>query len=202
MLDKRVFLYSPQGGIQVFRGHFRTRWCLRRVFCGVMHHCVVRRSESVPTEIAEPTPEAQSSRHVFIETMQSKDFSEILLICVNFGVTVSRHCQVPWSKNLYLFSTNIRNIMGTPNHSMWEVSVIYSKEAFSINKTGDTLSSGIAHTFQKHYKISQREYAISNHCFIPLLSRASAPQHSPLPQSSYIPPPSPQRYSQRQPAYR
>ena len=34
-----------------------------------------------------------SSRHVFIETLQSKDFSEILLICVNFGVTASRFCQ-------------------------------------------------------------------------------------------------------------
>ncbi len=48
-------------------------------------HLLSRRSGSVPTEITEPTREAQSSRHVFIETLQSKDFSEILLICVNFG---------------------------------------------------------------------------------------------------------------------
>ena len=75
-----------------FEGHFRTRWCLRHVFCGVMHHCVVRRSGSVPAEITEPTKEAQSSRHVFIETLQSKDFSEILLICVNFFVIVPRDC--------------------------------------------------------------------------------------------------------------
>ena len=80
-------------GFRCFEGHFRTRWCLRHVFCGVMHHCVVRRSGSVPTEIAEPTREARSSRHVFIETLQSKDFSEILLICVNFAVTASRYCQ-------------------------------------------------------------------------------------------------------------
>ena len=90
-------------GFRCFEGHFRTRWCLRHVFCGVMHHCVVRRSGSVPTEIAEPTREAQSSRHVFIETLQSKDFSEILLICVNLGVTASRSCQISWSKNLYFF---------------------------------------------------------------------------------------------------
>ena len=77
-------------GFRCFEGHFRTRWCLRHVFCGVMHHCVVRRSGSVPTEITEPTREAQSSRHVFIETLQSKDFSEILLICVNFLIMVSR----------------------------------------------------------------------------------------------------------------
>ena len=77
-------------GFRCFEGHFRTRWCLRYVFCGVMHHCVVRRSGSVPTEIAEPTQEAQSSSHVFIETLQSKDFSENLAICVNFQITASR----------------------------------------------------------------------------------------------------------------
>ena len=77
-------------GFRCFEGHFRTRWCLRHVFCGVMHHCVVRRSGSVPTETAESTLEAQSSRHVFIETLQSKDFSENLAICVNFQITASR----------------------------------------------------------------------------------------------------------------
>ena len=79
-----------QVGFRCFEGHFRTRWCLRHVFGGVMHHCVVRRSGSVPAEIADPTREAQSSRHVFIETLQSNDFSEILLICVNFSIMVSR----------------------------------------------------------------------------------------------------------------
>ena len=54
MFDERVFPYSPQGGFRYFKGHFRTRWCLRCVFCSVMHHCVVRRSGSVPTEITEP----------------------------------------------------------------------------------------------------------------------------------------------------
>ena len=77
-------------GFRCFEGHFRTRWCLRHVFGGVMHHCVVRRSGSVPTEITEPTREAQSSRHVFIETLQSKDFSASLLICVNFQTTAFR----------------------------------------------------------------------------------------------------------------
>ena len=55
-----------------------------------MHHCVVRRSGSVPTEITEPTLEARSSRHVFIETLQSKDFLAILLICGNFQITAFR----------------------------------------------------------------------------------------------------------------
>ena len=76
MFDERVFPYSPQGGFRYFKGHFRTRWCLRHVFCGVMHHCVVRRSGSVPTEIAEPTQEAQSSSHVFIETCKAKIFQK------------------------------------------------------------------------------------------------------------------------------
>ena len=107
MFDERVFPYSPPGGIQVFRGHFRTRWCLRHVFCGVMHHCVVRRSGSVPAEITEPTKEAQSSRHVFIETLQSKDFSEILLICVNFDVTASRCIRHPEAKIYIHFSWTI-----------------------------------------------------------------------------------------------
>ena len=84
MFDERVFPYSPQGGFRYFKGHFRTRWCLRCVFCSVMHHCVVRRSGSVPTEITEPALEARSSRHVFIETLQSKDFPASLLICGNF----------------------------------------------------------------------------------------------------------------------
>ena len=90
MFDERVFPYSPQGGFRYFKGHFRTRWCLRCVFCSVMHHCVVRRSGSVPTEITEPTLEARSSRHVFIETLQSKDFLAILLICGNFQITAFR----------------------------------------------------------------------------------------------------------------
>ena len=79
-----------RGGFRYFKGHFRTRWCLRCVFCSVMHHCVVRRSGSVPTEITEPTLEARSSRHVFIETLQSKDFLAILLICGNFQITAFR----------------------------------------------------------------------------------------------------------------
>ena len=79
-----------RGGFRYFKGHFRTRWCLRCVFCSVMHHCVVRRSGSVPTEITEPTLEARSSRHVFIETWQSKDFLASLLICGNFQITAFR----------------------------------------------------------------------------------------------------------------
>ena len=116
-----------QVGFRCFEGHFRTRWCLRHVFCGVMHHCVVRRSGSVPTEIAEPTREAQSSRHVFIETLQSKDFSEILLICVNFGATASRFHQTSWGKNRYSFPWDIRNIMSTAISCMCEIWVNHWK---------------------------------------------------------------------------
>ena len=45
-------------------------------------------SGSVPSEIAEPIYGAQSCGCVFIKALQSKDFSEILLICVNFLVIV------------------------------------------------------------------------------------------------------------------
>ena len=73
MFDERVFPYSPQGGFRYFKGHFRTRWCLRCVFCSVMHHCVVRRSGSVPTEITEPArrldrPGTYSSKHCKVKT--------------------------------------------------------------------------------------------------------------------------------------
>ena len=47
-------------------------------------------SGSVPSEIAELTYGAQSYGCVFIKALQSKDFSEILLICVNFNTTSSR----------------------------------------------------------------------------------------------------------------
>ena len=35
MFDERVFPYSPQGGFRYFKGHFRTRWCLRCVFAAL-----------------------------------------------------------------------------------------------------------------------------------------------------------------------
>ena len=53
-------------------------------------HWLLRRSGSVPTEIPEPTLEARSSRHIFIETLQSKDFRASLLICGNFQITAFR----------------------------------------------------------------------------------------------------------------
>ena len=52
-----------------------------------MYHCVVHRSGSVPSETTEPTYGVQAYRCVFIKALQSKVFSEILLICVNFLVT-------------------------------------------------------------------------------------------------------------------
>ena len=108
------------GDSGISKGTFALAGVYAAFFCSVMHHCVVRRSGSVPTEITEPTLEAWSSRHVIIETLQSKDFSEILLICVNFGVTASRFCRISWGKNLYESSMDnfmdasieIRNIMG------------------------------------------------------------------------------------------
>ena len=78
---------------------------LASCFVGCKWCCVAHCSGSVPVEIAESPLEAQSSRHVCIETLQSKDFSEILLIYVNLGVTASRFCQTSLGKNLYLFQT-------------------------------------------------------------------------------------------------
>ena len=83
-------------------------------------HWLLRRSGSVPTEITEPTLEARSSRHVFIETLQSKDFLASLLICGNFQITAFR---VHSSQNtkIILKLCHIRNSMGTIYFLMWEV---------------------------------------------------------------------------------
>ena len=51
-----------------------------------MYRCVVSGSGSVPFETAEPTYGAWSYGCVLIKALQSKVFSEILLICVNFLV--------------------------------------------------------------------------------------------------------------------
>ena len=83
------------------------RHYLHPVLQDAMQCCVAHCSESVPTETTEPTLEAQSSRHVFIETLQSKDFSEILLICVNFDVTASRCIRHPEAKIYNHFSWTI-----------------------------------------------------------------------------------------------
>ena len=135
MFDERVFPYSPQGGIQVFRralSHslvFTPRFsvalctmpkvlswiaqylCVKNLAYMDFLHWLLRRSGSVPTEIAEPTREAQSSRHVCIETMQSKDFSENLVICVNFQ-TQSTDIQYLDSKIIYTISMRIRYFIG------------------------------------------------------------------------------------------
>ena len=49
----------------------------------------------MPSETAEPTYGAQSCGCVFIKALQSKDFSEILLICANFLVIVHGSSDFP-----------------------------------------------------------------------------------------------------------
>ena len=94
IFDKRILPYSPRGGIQMFRkalapaGTYAPRLIsnlLIYLMLGAL--CTAAwcsGSGSVPSEIAEPTYRAQSCGCVFIKALQSKDFSEILLICVNF----------------------------------------------------------------------------------------------------------------------
>ena len=100
IFDKRILPYSPRGGIQMFRKALAPAGTYAPSFKYIFLICLVlgalctvawcSGSGSVPSEITEPTYGAQSCGCVFIKALQSKDFSEILLICVNFNTTSSR----------------------------------------------------------------------------------------------------------------
>ena len=81
-------------------------------------------SGSVPSEIAEPTYGAQSCGCVFIKALQSKDFSEILLICVNFLVPVHGSACFLRQNYYWLSGHDIRNIMSGVILGVREVLVI------------------------------------------------------------------------------
>ena len=100
IFDKRILPYSLRGGIQMFRkalapaGTYAPRLIINLLIYLMLGALCTAAwcsgSGSVPSEIAEPTYGAQSCGCVFIKALQSKDFSEILLICVNFNTTSSR----------------------------------------------------------------------------------------------------------------
>ena len=126
MFDERVFSYSPQGGFRYFKGHSRTRWCLRCVFCSVMHHCVVRRSGSVPTEITEPTrrldrPGTYSSKHCKAKTSRQAYWSTAISRSQPSGCILLR------SQKSYWKPCHIRNSLGTIYFPVWEVWVNNSR---------------------------------------------------------------------------
>ena len=111
IFDKRILPYSPRGGIQMFRealapaGTYAPRLIINLLICLALGALCTAAwcsgSGSVPSEIAEPTYGAQSCGCVFIKALQSKDFSEILLICVNFFVTAHGSICFP-RQNYYL----------------------------------------------------------------------------------------------------
>ena len=111
---KRILPYSPRGGIQMFREalapagtyapSFKTPLLIHLAHLALGALCTAAwcsGSGSVPPEIAEPTYGAQSCGCVFIKALQIKDFSEILLICVNFFVTAHGSICFP-RQNYYL----------------------------------------------------------------------------------------------------
>ena len=95
IFDKRLLPYSPRGGIQMFRKalapagtyapSYRNISIIFLTFGALCTAAWCSCSGSVPSEIAEPTYGAQSYGYAFIKALQSKGFSEILLICVNFS---------------------------------------------------------------------------------------------------------------------
>jgi len=116
IFDKRILPYSPQGGNQMFRKALAPAGTYAPDFANDIDTgalCTVAwcsGSGSVPSEIAEPIYGAQSCGCVFIKALQSKDFSEILLICVNFLDIAHGLTYFP-RQNGYFFP-DIGNIMG------------------------------------------------------------------------------------------
>jgi hypothetical protein len=111
MFDKRILPYSPRGGIQMFRealapaGTYAPKLIINLLLCLTLGALCTAAwcsgSGSVPSEIAEPIYGAQSCGCVFIKALQSKDFLEILLICVNFFVAA--HGFICFSKQNWHF---------------------------------------------------------------------------------------------------
>ena len=97
IFDKHILPYSPQGGIRMFREalapagtyapSFKIPLLIYLALGALCAAALCSGSGSVPSETAEPIYGAQLSGCVFIKALQSKVFSEILLICVNFLVT-------------------------------------------------------------------------------------------------------------------
>ena len=100
MFDEHILPDSPRGGNRMFREalapagtyapSFKTPLLIHLALGALCTAAWCSGSGSVPSEIAELTYGAQSYGCVFIKVLQSKDFSEILLICVNVNTTSSR----------------------------------------------------------------------------------------------------------------
>ena len=98
MFDEHILPDSPRGGNRMFREalapagtyapSFKIPLLIYLALGALCTAAWCSGSGSVPSETAEPTYGAQSYGCVFIKALQSKDFSEILLICVNFLVIV------------------------------------------------------------------------------------------------------------------
>ena len=127
IFDKHILPYSPRGGIQMFREalapagtyapSFKIPLLIYLALGALCTAAWCSGSGSVPSEIAEPTYGAQSCGCAFIKALQSKGFSEILLICVNFFRHSSRISLFSETKLSFDF-LDIRNRMGDDQHSM------------------------------------------------------------------------------------
>ena len=130
IFDKHILPYSPRGGIQMFREalapagtyapSFKIPLLIYLALGALCTAAWCSGSGSVPSEIAEPTYGAQSCGCVFIKALQSKDFSEILLICVNFLVSVYGSACFLRQNYYWLSGHDIRNIMATHPSFVWK----------------------------------------------------------------------------------
>ena len=127
------FRTRPKVGFRCFERHLHPPVLTPQVLTDCLHYFMLGAlctaawcscSGSVPSEIAEPTHGTQSFGCAFIKALQSKDFSEILLICVNFLVSVHGSACFLRQNYYWLSGHDIRNIMSGVILGVREVLVI------------------------------------------------------------------------------
>ena len=111
---------ASRGDSGISKGTFALAGVYAAFFCSVMHHCVVRRSGSVPTEITEPPwrldrPDTYSSKHCKAKTSRQSYWSAAISRSQPSG------CILLMSQKSYWKPCHIRNSLGTICFLVWEV---------------------------------------------------------------------------------
>ena len=89
MFDERIFCIALRGDPGISKGTFALAGVYAASFAALCTTAWCDVAGACPLKCLSPL-KARSSRHVFIETLQSKDFRASLLICGNFQITAFR----------------------------------------------------------------------------------------------------------------
>ena len=145
MFDEHILPDSPRGGNRMFREalapagtyapSFKIPLLIYLALGALCTAAWCSGSGSVPSETAEPTYGAQSYGCVFIKALQSKVFSEILLICVNFLVTAHGFTNARAGKML-LRVIGHKKYYGRSQYLLYEVyvSLVYPNRVLSYHE--------------------------------------------------------------------